>query len=120
MDFVTYMMDEMIKDTKLSLGKCCKHAYKKALEPHHPFIIRTAAKAAWLVAPEKSKFYHILCGFLKFIFFLFFTIYFLIIGNAAKTEADVLKICQLHIDAFAPIRSTLWAYYEKNKLIDLP
>lgn len=65
MDFLTYMMEELIKDSNLSLGKCCKHAYQKALEPHHPLLVRTAAKAAWLVAPERSKIYLLICSILK-------------------------------------------------------
>jgi hypothetical protein len=49
-------------DLKVSFGKACKKAYKKALEPHHPILVRTAAKAAWLVAPERQKFYLMIAG----------------------------------------------------------
>lgn len=62
MDFLTFMMEGIIGDLKLSFGKCCKKAYKKALEPHHPLLVRTAAKAAWLIAPDRQKFYTMIMG----------------------------------------------------------
>ena len=58
-------------DRSLSFGKACKKAYKKALEPHHPLLVRTAAKAAWLVAPDRQKFYTMIAGHKKKIYNVF-------------------------------------------------
>ena len=61
MDFLAYLFTEIVDSTE-KMSKCCKKAYDKSLAPHHPFVVKTAAQAAWLAAPGRDKFYNVCFG----------------------------------------------------------
>ncbi len=55
--FVLHLIEGLQNRPDASLTTCAKDAYKVALAPHHPLLIRTAASVAFVACPNKKKFF---------------------------------------------------------------
>lgn len=56
MDFLEELMKLINEDKKSSLSHIGKQAYNKGLGPHHPWVVRQAAKVGFLAAPSRDTF----------------------------------------------------------------
>eukprot|EP00331_Platyophrya_macrostoma_P032096 CAMPEP_0176443614 /NCGR_PEP_ID=MMETSP0127-20121128/22543_1 /TAXON_ID=938130 /ORGANISM="Platyophrya macrostoma, Strain WH" /LENGTH=228 /DNA_ID=CAMNT_0017828907 /DNA_START=92 /DNA_END=778 /DNA_ORIENTATION=- len=55
-EFLSIMLARLGTDPKKAASDAAKEAYEKALGPHHPFMLRQAAKVAMLAAPGRKTF----------------------------------------------------------------
>lgn len=51
LDFVFYMLDDLIKNKEKWLSTVCQNAYNQALYPNHPYHIIAAFKAGIYLIP---------------------------------------------------------------------
>lgn len=58
-DFLVYLFINLTENPNSKTSSCVSAAYSKAFGTKHSLIIRFAAKAAWLAAPERNYFYKI-------------------------------------------------------------
>ena len=55
-EFLSILLGRLGTDPNKSASDAAKEAYEKALGPHHPFMLRQAAKVAMLAAPGRKAF----------------------------------------------------------------
>ena len=90
MDFLHILMKNLHEDQSTSLGNCAKDAYSKGLGPHHPWVVRQAAKVAMLACPSRETF----------------------IQGTGGNYDDILFVKE----TVEKIKAPLWMYYEKKGL----
>lgn len=94
-DYVESLMNHLHTDEKLSLQKCAKRAYKKALAPHHPFVVKQAAKVAFLALRQKRE------EFFK------------------NTDFTIEKIKEVEA-LISKLKKPIWDFYRENSYEKLP
>lgn len=93
-DFLHYFMENLYNERSMKLSDVASHAYKKGLGPHHPWMIRQAAKVAMIAVPPRDTF----------------------LNDTKATYEDILEFkTQLE-----KVRPYLWDYYRAHKLDQLP
>jgi hypothetical protein len=90
MDFVYHLMKNLHEDKSTSLSHCAKDAYGKGLGPHHPWVVRQAAKVAMLACPSRDTF----------------------IAGTGGTYDDILFV----MECCEKVKTPLWLFYEKKGL----
>lgn len=93
MDFVFHLMKNLHDDKSTSLGHCAKDAYGKGLGPHHPWVVRQAAKVAMLACPARETF----------------------MTNTGGTYEDLLFVKE----SVEKVKGVMWAFYETKGLSKL-
>lgn len=111
LNYLKIMFTDMDTNRNKKFSDLCAEAYNEALAPYHTyfnniinlfrFMVRNAAKAAWLAAPNRSKVLEIFAG-------------------QNKTEEESYKAMNAFLRALEPIRLNLWDYYNNHKLTNLP
>ena len=104
LDFVEGIILNLVEDPKKSLRNCAGEAYDKSLGPHHPWIVRTGAKAGLMTVPNREKF---------------------VLKVAAEQEgalstAELLEKIAVIPKLIKPLKDYFWDYYRENKLDTLP
>lgn len=94
LDFLHHLMEMLYTDRQAKLSACAKHAYSEGLGPHHPWVVRQAAKVAMLAAPSRET--------------------FLTESKATYEQINEFKT-QLE-----KIRLPLWEYYRQKNIDKLP
>lgn len=56
LDFLHHFMGMIHDDRDAKLSHVAKEAYNKGLGPHHPWVVRQAAKVAMLAVPSRQTF----------------------------------------------------------------
>jgi len=100
-DFVWHLLRQLHEDRKKGISDSCKEAYNIALGPHHPFVVRTAAKVAMMAAPNRKN-------LMKILF------------PEDVDEEDRYKYIKEWHACIEKIKKPLWEYYEFNELTGLP
>jgi len=67
LNFVVYLLENLLTDRKKLSSTCCGDAYSRAFGEKHKFHIRMAARAAMLLAPSRSKMLEIFIGLFFFL-----------------------------------------------------
>lgn len=100
LDFLSVMFGGIGRNPHKAPSDAAKEAYEKCLGPHHPFLLRQAAKVAMVAVPNRKSFEK---GLLP--------------GRTSE------KICQDMTaidDELIKVRKTLWDFYTSHKLTELP
>eukprot|EP00828_Plagiopyla_frontata_P036842 TRINITY_DN4852_c0_g1_i8.p2 TRINITY_DN4852_c0_g1~~TRINITY_DN4852_c0_g1_i8.p2 ORF type:complete len:180 (-),score=34.17 TRINITY_DN4852_c0_g1_i8:55-594(-) len=107
MDYLDCMFTQLYTEKDKKTSSVCDFAYKTAFGDKHSTTVRTAAKAAWLLAPKRAKLY---------------TYYYpdKQVSDKEAFEQECFVSFEEVVKTLAPIRTTLWDYYKKNGLDNLP
>ena len=100
MDFMRIFFGGLGKDASKSASDAAKEAYEKALGPHHPFMLRQAAKIAMVAAPGRKTFNTKLFPTLA--------------------PEEICKILLAIEEELTKTTTHLWKFYNDNKLTELP
>lgn len=100
MEFLSVLLGGLGKDPKAAPSDCARAAYKAALGPHHPFMLRQVAKLAMGAAPGRKNF-------------------------EKKLFPDITpeKLCEILIsmtERIDKVRAVIGKFYTENKLTELP
>ena len=55
MKYVTDLFTNVVDQTDFKMSKCAQEAYKSALEEHHPWALKQAAKLAMGLIPSRTE-----------------------------------------------------------------
>ncbi|CDW83219.1 glycolipid transfer protein domain-containing protein 1-like [Stylonychia lemnae] len=94
LDFLHHFMTMLHTNRDAKLSACAKHAYSEGLGPHHPWVVRQAAKVAMLACPSRENFL-----------------------NDTKATYEQIDEFKQTLEQF---RGQLWEYYKQKAIIDLP
>lgn len=103
LDFVSNLLRQVHDDRDKGISASCKEAYNIALAPHHPFVVRTAAKIAMAAAPNRKNLLKLLFG-----------------DSNDLTEDQKYKHILEWKESMDKIAKELWTYYKSNNLTELP
>jgi len=56
LDFLEVFMGMLHENREATLTHIAKEAYNKGLAPHHPWLVRQAAKLGFMACPHKESF----------------------------------------------------------------
>ena len=99
-DFLGNMMNAIGCDQSATPSEASKVAYEKALGPHHPFVLRQAAKLAMKAAPSRQAFKDKLF--------------------ATETPQQMCDNLIAMDSEIAKLRERLWKFFKDNNISDLP
>lgn len=91
LDFISTFFTLAEKDRTVHLSHCAKEAYSQSLGPHHPWVVRQAAKVAMYACPGRE-----------------------VLMESTKLEYGQISEILICVDA---VRKSLWDLY-KEKGID--
>jgi len=100
MEFLSVLLGKLGSDPNKAPSDASKEGYEKALGPHHPFMLRQAAKVAMLAIPGRKTFDKTLFPTLR---------------------ADQICIYLVSIeDQIEKFRKPIVKFYKENNLLELP
>ncbi|CAD8170115.1 unnamed protein product [Paramecium pentaurelia] len=100
-NYLKIMFIDVDTNRNKKFSDICSDAYNEALAPYHTFMVRNAAKAAWLAAPSRTKVFETFAG-------------------PNQTDEVAYAAIKKFVNALEPIRLNFWDYYNSNKLTNLP
>ena len=103
-DLVWDLVTELVGDESKELKPCVSHAYDFALASHHGWILRKTIGVAINLVPYRKDFLKTISGK----------------DDAAEAAAFVLPKFREFLAVMNPVRESLWAFYRKYNLTELP
>jgi hypothetical protein len=104
LDFLQSLLAQLADPASAKeLKDCAQTAYDTALAPHHPWILRKTIGGAIYFLPHKATFWGNLAA----------------AGGSADPVAMQARLGTF-LEAMEPVRASLWEFYRRHGLTELP
>eukprot|EP01138_Halocafeteria_seosinensis_P016347 gb/GECG01016678.1/.p1 GENE.gb/GECG01016678.1/~~gb/GECG01016678.1/.p1 ORF type:complete len:249 (+),score=42.21 gb/GECG01016678.1/:1-747(+) len=100
LDFTWKLLTELYDHHDKKLRTCASEAYEFGLAPHHPWMLRKTISAAFYALPYREDFMKHLAG--------------------GVDDPEIMNKLHAATSSLQKVRDSLWAFYKKHELTELP